>query len=832
MKRSLFLLVLCVAFVVLMTGCPSATTSIIVPDVAGQSQLSATQTLESLALRVTPLEMLSTTVPIGQVIRTIPAAGSEVPSGTVITIVVSARATNVTVPDVINLHTTEAVTTLINMQLNIGTLTYEASSATVGTVIGQTPAAGNTVAAGTLINLSIANGPEMVTVPDLGVGIKTQDDAVVLLTQLGLVLGTVTQVYDVTHSAGSIIAQTILPETTIPAGSSIGITIVRAAAPNVVGLLKNEAVAAITAISGLTVNPTFVAATAPANQQPLGTVTAQSFNATTGVVTLTISSRTVPLWSDHAAGLTLNRLKADLAAAGLTYGGFAASPIPNPVINRTWAGLYQSSTPISGTVLFEDIPVTVSLYAYVVPSLLGLSVAGYPNIANTNTANAGLTLLPDSTAGGGHPGVVADYVPTMDATILGTIAQQDPAANTALFPDDNGVVDITVRIKIYGTFLPYVIGMNENAAVSTLQALQPTNSSLVSVLYVAPVLGTDAEFDTVKTERVKDALGDYTINVPSGGLLSTGPIQLGVAGLPIPSTDAGGALDVSVAGTRTRLQAINAVNAVHTTLGSKTLPYTEHAVSVTATPANLGKLVTVTPLSPAGATYAISVDLGIGGLEALNVVGKTIGASGDNVASGTAWGILTGAAQVAANKFPVATVSVTETAAETQSEIGKVIEQVPPVVAPATSVTCYAISLKVGAGVPNVVGDWALDQYDNSTPPVLTATGALTELTEFGLTPLLIWLYDPDVNLGRVVTTLPAPGAYAVRGQTINVYVSGVKVPNFIGMTGGAAAAYISNPANNLSIGVFTGGGTVISQTPAANTVVEPGTAVSFTAAK
>ena len=832
MKRSFVSITLFTILVVMLTGCPSSTVTVTVPDVSGQTQVIATQTLAALALRVAPINALSATVPIGQVIRTIPVAGSEVPESTVITLVVSARATNVTIPNVVSMQTSDAVTALINAQLAIGVLTYEASSQTIGTVIGQTPVAGTSATAGSVVNLSIANGPEMVAVPDLGVGVNTQDDAAALLTQLGLVLGSVTQVFETTHPAGTIIAQTILPETTIPAGSSLGITIVRAVAPDVVGMLKDTAIAAITAVSGLSVNQTFVSASAPDNQQPIGTVTAQSFNSATGVVTLTISSRTVPPWSDHATGLTLNQVKADLTAAGLSYGGVTAVSLPDPVLNRNWLGLYHSSVPAAGTVLFEDMPVIVSLYTTITPSLLGLSVVGYPNTANTTAIHAGVSILPDSTTGGGHPAVAVDYVSTTDAAKLGTIAQQIPAANTALMPDEDGVVDTTIQIKIFGTLLPYVVGANELDARATLQALQPTNSSFVSVTYVAAVLGTDAEFDTVKTERVKDSGGLYTINVPAGGLLSTGPVQLGVVGLPIPSTDAGGPLDVSVAGTRTRQQAIDAVNAVHTTLGVTTLPYTEHAVSVIATPVNVGKLVSVLPLSPAGAVYAPSVDLRIGALEALNVVGKTIGASGDNVAAGTAWGILTGAAQVAANKFPVATVSVIETAAATVDQIGKVIEQVPPVVAPATSVTCYAITLKVGAGVPSVAGNWALDQYNNATPPVLTATGAITTLTNFGLMPTLIWLYYPDVALGRVVSTLPAPGAFTIQGQAITVYGSGVKVPNFVGMNSAVAANYISDPGNNLSIGVFSGGGTITSQSPAANLVVEPGTAVSFVAAK
>ena len=813
-------------------GCPQSTTTVTIPDVSGQTESAATQALENSGLRVTRLETVNAEVPVGQVVRTIPVAGMSVPENTIVTVLVSTQAVNVDVPNVTSIKTSAAVKALLNAKLNTGIITYEANAQAIGTVLAQNPVSGATVAAGTLVNLVVANGPEMVAVPDLGIGLKTQDEASALLKSIGLVLGSVTQVFDSTYTAGTIIAQSTLPDTSVPAGSSLSVTIVRAAAPNVVGLSKTEAITAITAIAGLSVNPVYRAATAPANQQPLGTVTAQALNAETGVVTLTISSRTVPMWSDHAIGLTLAQLKADLAAAGLTYGGLSTASLPDPIRNLGWIGLYQSSVPAAGSVLFENTPVVVTIYTATVPSLVGTSALSYPNAANFAVTSIGLTLSPDSTTGGLDPAGPADYIPTANAALLGTVAQQDPAANTRLLPDEHGVINTTVSVKIYGTWLPSVIGDNETQAAAILQALQPSNTAFVTKAYVAGVAGTDAEFGTVKTERVKDSGGNYTVDVPVAGLLSTGPVQLGIFGLPIPSTDAAGPLDVSVIGTKTRAQALAAVNAVHTTNGTTTLPYTEKIISVAATPANVGKLVGVSPLSPAGAVYATSVELQIGALAALNVVGKTIGVSGDDVAANTALGILTGASQATANKFPVALISVVEAAPSAADYLGKVVDQIPPVVAPATTVSCYAITLKVGADIPNVAGNWVYNQYNNSTPPVLTDTGAMSELMEFGLVPSVIWLQEPNVALGKVIATLPAAEAIAVQGQAITIYGSGVVVPNFVGMNSAVAANYISDTNNHLSAGDFIGAGTISRQTPAAFSVVEPGTPVSFVAAK
>ena len=306
------------------------------------------------------------------------------------------------------------------------------------------------------------------------------------------------------------------------------------------------------------------------------------------------------------------------------------------------------------------------------------------------------------------------------------------------------------------------------------------------------------------------------------------------------------AFDIIGAAVTSEANAITAADAIK--IGDTQLPYT---VTYTAgLLADIGKLLSIkdsagNAITNAAANvgpYYTSIALEISGLLAVDVVGKQIGAQGDNVVNDTAWGLLTGAAQAAANKFPVANVVVNLAIATTPAEIGKVRSQTPAVVAPAVSVACTHPTLVVASGVPDytfattdAAGAPILAVDDTSTDPV--TKGAVTLLNEFGLTASIIWVDQttvPDVDLGYVVSTLPAPGAFVTTGQAITVYGAGWKVPNLVGMSVvDAQAAITALGATKLTNGTVTGtGGTVTSQSPAAFTVVKPGTAVDLVGAK
>ena len=72
------------------------------------------------------------------------------------------------VPEVEGLPRDAATTTLTGAKLKVGTVTPQTSNTVAaGKVISQDPASGSSVAEGSLVNLVISSGPQMVAVPKL-----------------------------------------------------------------------------------------------------------------------------------------------------------------------------------------------------------------------------------------------------------------------------------------------------------------------------------------------------------------------------------------------------------------------------------------------------------------------------------------------------------------------------------------------------------------------------------------------------------------------------------------------------------------------------------------
>jgi serine/threonine-protein kinase len=145
-----------------------------VPLVAGLSLARATKVLNRRGLRVDSTSEHSASVPKGEVIRSSPPDGTSVRKGSRVRLVVSSGPEQVKVPGVIGLGAGEAHAALRNAGLDFVD-TEENSTAPLGTVIAQTPAAGSTVNKGTTVSLTISKGPATVAVPD--VGGKTQAQA-------------------------------------------------------------------------------------------------------------------------------------------------------------------------------------------------------------------------------------------------------------------------------------------------------------------------------------------------------------------------------------------------------------------------------------------------------------------------------------------------------------------------------------------------------------------------------------------------------------------------------------------------------------------------------
>lgn len=133
-----------------------------VPELANYLQADAEQQLKDLGVSVLVTQAVDPSVATGAVIRTDPEAGSQVEAGSTVVIYV-ARAQVVTttkVPDLYGVLEEDVRALLVQNRLRLLNQTEEYSEEPAGTVIGQSPAAGETVKLNSNVSVVISLGPE------------------------------------------------------------------------------------------------------------------------------------------------------------------------------------------------------------------------------------------------------------------------------------------------------------------------------------------------------------------------------------------------------------------------------------------------------------------------------------------------------------------------------------------------------------------------------------------------------------------------------------------------------------------------------------------------
>ena len=133
-----------------------------VPDLTNYVQADAEQQLKELGVSVLVTQAVDTSVASGAVIRTDPAAGSQVAAGSTVVMYISRPqvATTTKVPSLTGMSTADARTLLVQNHLGLGSQTDQYSDQPVGTVIGQNPAAGSTAKLNGRVNITVSAGPE------------------------------------------------------------------------------------------------------------------------------------------------------------------------------------------------------------------------------------------------------------------------------------------------------------------------------------------------------------------------------------------------------------------------------------------------------------------------------------------------------------------------------------------------------------------------------------------------------------------------------------------------------------------------------------------------
>ena len=209
--------------VVISTG--EATKTVTVPNVQGMSEDQAQKALEKLNLVVDSQGQNSDSVESGKVISTDPASGTQLQEGTKVTMYVSLGVESVDVPAVTNMNSADAQSAIQNQGLTVGSITEDYSdSVAEGLVISQDPAGGK-VKKGSSVSIVVSKGPKtkMVTVPSLS-GL-TQAAAEQAIMDAGLYIGTVTEEYSGSVSAGYVISQTAAVGSQMEKGSSVGFVV-------------------------------------------------------------------------------------------------------------------------------------------------------------------------------------------------------------------------------------------------------------------------------------------------------------------------------------------------------------------------------------------------------------------------------------------------------------------------------------------------------------------------------------------------------------------------------------------------------------------------------
>ena len=130
----------------------------------------------------------------------------------------------VTVPDVVGETQAVAEELLVRAELTVGTISEEPSDEVeAGRVIRQDPDADIEVEEGSPVNLVISSGEEVVTVPRL-VGLS-ENDALALLRENDLVLGTTTEEEDPASDPRTVLDQSPAPGDEVAPGTAVDITV-------------------------------------------------------------------------------------------------------------------------------------------------------------------------------------------------------------------------------------------------------------------------------------------------------------------------------------------------------------------------------------------------------------------------------------------------------------------------------------------------------------------------------------------------------------------------------------------------------------------------------
>lgn len=191
-----------------------------VPSLVGVPSESAGDMVRNAGLRLVVSATEPSDMAEGNVIRQTPLAGSALPSGDAVEVILSSGPAMIELPDLGGRPVAEAQSALSDLGLEV-TMDNTAQGEAPGTVVSTSPEGGVEVAVGT--SVTVRATPAGIPVPSLvGTPYRRARET---LEEVGLALGRVRRRYDERRPDLVIVSQEPEAETLVPAGTEIEIVI-------------------------------------------------------------------------------------------------------------------------------------------------------------------------------------------------------------------------------------------------------------------------------------------------------------------------------------------------------------------------------------------------------------------------------------------------------------------------------------------------------------------------------------------------------------------------------------------------------------------------------
>jgi eukaryotic-like serine/threonine-protein kinase len=197
------------------------------PDVRGMQQPDAEKQLHGVGMKTKIKHVPGGTK--GQVVAMVPSAGTVVVKGSTVSLNVQSGPPIETVPNVVGKALPDATSALRALHLKVNVVAFKEDKAPQNQVIEQSPAPGKKLPQGSIVNLTVSNGPPQITVPNV-VG-ESKGQATHDLTGAGFKVVSENQDVSDPTQDGQVISQDPAANQNAPQGSQVTITVGHFTAP-------------------------------------------------------------------------------------------------------------------------------------------------------------------------------------------------------------------------------------------------------------------------------------------------------------------------------------------------------------------------------------------------------------------------------------------------------------------------------------------------------------------------------------------------------------------------------------------------------------------------